>query len=64
MINYKQIVPEALTAMVMKGHNIFWDVIPNEQVFFFWNPILFASCIYIQQIGVRIGCYGLGRGTQ
>jgi hypothetical protein len=33
---------------------------------FFSNPILFAICIhiYIQQIGVRIGCYGLGRRTQ
>jgi hypothetical protein len=37
----------------------------------FLNSILFTICIYIyiyiyiyiQQIGVRTGCYGLGRGT-
>jgi hypothetical protein len=28
-----------------------------------WNPFICNLYIYIQQIAVRIWCYGLGRGT-
>jgi hypothetical protein len=38
-------------------------VFQMENVFF--KPHFICKLyIYIQQIGVRIGCYGLGRGTQ
>jgi hypothetical protein len=33
--------------------------------FFLLKPHFICNrYIYIQQIGVRIGCYGLGKGTQ
>jgi hypothetical protein len=44
------------------------DVVPFSVVIFsllLLKPDFICNMyIYIQQIGVRIGCYGLGRGTQ
>jgi hypothetical protein len=39
------------------------DVTKNFVVVIIETPFYLQS-VYIQQIGVRIGCYGLGRGTQ
>jgi hypothetical protein len=35
----------------------------NSPMDFFKPHFIYNLYIYIQQIGVRIGCYGLGKGT-